>query len=184
MTHEQRQQRELERCQIDRDAVAARLTCVEVDGEIAHLDERCRCLAAAATHCPDAGEQLVEAEGLREVVIRAGIEPGDLVAGLAQRREHDDREVAAAAPQGAADLLSVELGEHEVEDGEIERSALRQPKAAAAILRDGHVVPLVGESGPQEFDDPRLVLDHEDPQRGGTRSVSVDPTAGGVHMQQ
>ena len=47
-----------------------------------------------------AGEELLEREGLRDVVVRAGVEPGDAVADLDARGQHEDRE--AAARRGAA----------------------------------------------------------------------------------
>ena len=51
--------------------------------------------AAAPQHRAQAREQLVDAERLRHVVVRAGVERGDLLALLADRREHDHRRVAS-----------------------------------------------------------------------------------------
>ena len=69
-----------------------------------------------------AGHQLARAEGLRQVVVAAELEPEDTVDLLVLRGEKDDRHVRAA-PQPPADLGAVELRHHDVEDDEVGRLA-------------------------------------------------------------
>ena len=91
----------------------------EVDREVVGLDDR---FLLRGRRAPERGpqprEELVHAERLRDVVVRAGVERGDLVAlGLAHG-EHDDRNRAPAA-QAPDHLDAVDPREAEVEDDEI-----------------------------------------------------------------
>ncbi len=68
-----------------------------------------------AQHGTQPREQLVDAERLRHVVVGAGVERRDLLALLADRREHDHRRVGPGA-ELAADVGAAAVGQHEVED--------------------------------------------------------------------
>ena len=56
------------------------------------------------------GEQLVELERLGQVVVGAGIEPGDAVGGLRACGEHQDRQAVAFGPQHPATVSPSTLG--------------------------------------------------------------------------
>src|SRR4029079_15379648 len=64
---------------------------------------------------PEAREELADREGLADVVIRAGVERGHLVAFLPSGREHDDRHLAPLA-QAADHLEAVDVWQAHVQD--------------------------------------------------------------------
>ena len=66
----------------------------------------------------DARQQLPDAEGLRQVVVRAGVEGLDLVALLPAGGEHDDGHARPLA-QPAGDLDAVQVGKPEVEQHQV-----------------------------------------------------------------
>ena len=68
---------------------------------------------------PDARQQLIEAERLRQVVVRARIEPADHVLDGIAGREHEDRGVPPLPPQLARDLEAVLLEEHDVQENDV-----------------------------------------------------------------
>jgi hypothetical protein len=93
-----------------------------------------RC-TAAAQHGLQAGHQLARLEGLGQVVVGAEFQAHHAVHHLAARGEHDDGQVAAA-PDGAAQLEAVHLGQHHVEDGGVKTALGQQlqPRAGAQRL--------------------------------------------------
>src|SRR5258708_19689855 len=60
------------------------------------------CLVASQ-HRPDAGQKLVEREGLGEVVVSALVQGADLIGDLVAGSEHDDPEIVVE-PQATAHL--------------------------------------------------------------------------------
>ena len=72
----------------------------------------------SAQGCAQPGQQLVHPERLRDVVVGAGVEGGDLVALALAHREDDDRNDGPAA-QAADHLDAVDSGQAEVEDDEV-----------------------------------------------------------------
>src|SRR5207245_4438772 len=70
-------------------------------------------LLCSAQERPDAGEELSEAERLCHVVVRAELEPDDLVDLRALRRQHENRH-ARFGSNDPADLEAGQLWEHEV----------------------------------------------------------------------
>ena len=107
-----------------------------------------------------AGEELVHAERLGDVVVGAGVERGDLVALGAAGGEDDDRH-GGPAPQAADDLDAAHSGEAEVEDDGVGMVLGGEPER---VLAGGGGVGLVaagaqvGGEGPE---DGRLVVDDE-----------------------
>ena len=78
----------------------------QVDHELA--DPQLRAAAGVGRpphHRAQAGQQLVGAERLGDVIVGAGVERSDLLALVADRRQHEDRQ-PAAAPHLLADLDS------------------------------------------------------------------------------
>jgi len=72
-------------------------------------------LGAAPDQRPETGDELVERERLREVVVGADLEADDLVDVLVARSQHEDRNVRALA-DSPAQLDAVSVREIEVED--------------------------------------------------------------------
>ena len=70
---------------------------------------------APAEQRPDAGQQLVDPERLRLVVVGAQVERLDLVALVLSDRQHDDGR-RRPRPEPPADLEPVDAGKVQVED--------------------------------------------------------------------
>ena len=78
--------------------------------------------AGPAQQRADAGRQLLGCERLGEVVVGAGLEPGDHVVGVGPGRHHDDRHVARSADR-PAHLEAVDAGQHDVDEHDVGRLA-------------------------------------------------------------
>jgi len=89
---------------------------------------------------PEPGQQLAHHERLGHVVIGAGVERADLVAGVGPAGQHDDDRRLAAAAQLADDLDPFDIGEAEVEDDRVRRLAGRQCHRLPAGAGGRHVV--------------------------------------------
>ena len=94
---------------------------VVVHHEVGALEHGVGALAGggAAQHRLGAGDQLVEAERLLQVVVTAEGEPADLVLGGVAGGEEQHRRAVAVGAQPAAHLEAVEVGHHHVEEDEI-----------------------------------------------------------------
>ena len=115
----------------------------------------------AAQQGAHAGDELAGREGLDEVVVGAELEADDAVLDLALGGEHDDGDVGGLA-DGAAHALAGELGEHEVEDDQIEAVLLELLDRALAVAHAAHDVALALEVGRDGVADGLLVFDQED----------------------
>src|SRR5918995_2279768 len=109
----------------------------------------------------DAGDELPRVERLRHVVVRADLEPDDLVHVLVAGGEHQDRDVPAL-PQPARQIDPVHVGEHEVEQDQGDRGRLELLDRLRARGGRSHLVPGVLEIQRDERRDRRLVLDDQD----------------------
>ena len=128
--------------------------------------------AAAPMQRPDAGQELVELERLRQVIVGPGIEPADHVLDRVPRREHQDRRVPAFPPQLGRDLEPVLLREHDVEQDDVVLVDVGQHGALVPVGGDVHHValflqPLLDEPGdlPVVLHDENL---HEAQSTGGS----------------
>src|SRR4051812_7493367 len=157
------EQVELDRREVDVGAVAGDPPRREVDRHRPDPDGGVGAVrrVAAAQHRADAGGELLGPERLGHVVVGAGVERADLLALVADRAQHDDRQAAPAADL-LADLEAAAVGEDEVEDHDVGRAdrdgverlllrrGLRDPEARAA------------QHDPQAAEDLGLVVDDED----------------------
>ena len=142
----------------------------EVDAEVVGLDHRFSSGGGATQRRPKPGEQLVHAERLRDVVVGAGVEGGDLVGLRIAGRQDEDRD-RAPLPQPADDLDAVHPREAEVEDDDVGSVVGRQLQRR---LAGGGQVDLVApgpQVGRQRPEDGRFVVDGQDP--GAHWSVPV-----------
>ena len=92
-----------------------------VDRQAARRDETARtgrravCKVASADVGLDSGHQLAHGKWLGHVVIRARLQPKDLVGLLFSGGQHDDGHRAAAVTKRRADLKAVHLRQHHVQ---------------------------------------------------------------------
>ncbi len=109
--------------------------------EVQDLDLGLGFHAGAAQQGADAGHELAGRERLDEVVVGAELEADDAVLDLTLGGEHDDGHVGGVA-DGAANALAGQLGEHEVEDDEVEGVLLELLHGRLAVAHGAHPVTL------------------------------------------
>ena len=146
--------------------------------QLADLDHGLRRRRRPAEHCPQPREQLVDAERLRDVVVGARVERGDLLPLLADRREDDHRRLAPRA-ELPADVGAAPVREHEVEDHGLRRIAAAA--AASAVSRGRGGLDLVARTAQRRSERPqdlRLVVDDEDPLPAHRASPAGTSTTG------
>src|SRR5665811_1362670 len=81
------------------------------------------------------GDELVDVEGLGDVVVGAGLERVHLVAAAGAAGQHDDRR-PGVAPHGPDDVHAVEVGQPEVEHNDVRGPAGRGVQGGGAVLGD------------------------------------------------
>ena len=148
---------------VDLLAVDDQLVGVEVDDELVErelLALGLAVVAGAAQHGVHAREQLLDLEWLDDVVIRAHLQAGDLVLGLALGGEHDDGHFHGLA-QLAADLPAVHDGQHDVEQHEVGLDLLGHLDGLAAVGRMRHLEPVLLQVQAQQLCDVVIVLHDE-----------------------
>ena len=113
----------------------------------------------------DPGEQLGGMERLDQVVVRPGAEALDLLLHLALGGQHDDRDVGRRAllgPDLRRDLVSVDLGKHDVEQDQGGRLGAPQPESLGAVGRHEDLVAFLLEGVRQQPLHIRVIVDDED----------------------
>ena len=101
-------------------AAALGPTRLRIEHEVADLQRLVRLgERGAAQERAQPGEQLVERERLHEVVVGAGVEPGDPIGHLVAGGQHEDRERAVAVAELAAHGEAVDVGHHHVEHDDV-----------------------------------------------------------------
>jgi hypothetical protein len=162
---EQAQHRELGLGDLDARLAGARRAGFRVDGPGAEGEARLqltRELAGATQQGFDAGEQLLDGEGLRHVVVRAAAKAFEHVVFRALRREHEDRLARDLRPHALADLEAVDAREHQVEEDEPEAAAEGFLEPFLAGLDAERLIAVEGEhvAGPRA--EGLFVLDDQD----------------------
>ena len=108
----------------------------------------------------DARHEFRDAERLRQVIVGAGIERGDLVALLPARGDDDDRHGAPRA-QSVDHFEPVHVRQAEVQQHDIRPATRGQRQAFLPGRGLVERVAVAAERRPQEADDRRLVLDDQ-----------------------
>jgi hypothetical protein len=90
--------------------------------------ENCRTFLRYPTgECSQAGEQLGEGEGLRQIVVRSGVEAGDAVENGISRGQHEDWGPRARLTKQSAHVEPVHSRQHHVEDDGVVLGCRRHP---------------------------------------------------------
>ena len=144
----------------------AHLTPVRVEREGACDKPLGRCgvvvrSAGPAEECAHAAPELADRERLRDVVVRAELEPEHRVELVVAGGQHDDRHRALCA-QSLADLEPVELRQHDVEHDEVDRLLGEPPERLLSIPRRNDSKAVAFEWIGEEFLNRVLVVDEED----------------------
>ena len=122
VAREQHEQLVLDRCEVHLAPTPRDLTPREVDAQIAELEHSlvgtCAPALRMSKRDAHARQQLVHAERLGQIVVRAGVERRDLVFLAAARGDHDDGDAAPLA-KAARDIDAVAVGKAEVEQDHV-----------------------------------------------------------------
>ena len=133
-----------------------------IDEKIADLDRSIAgALRSAAEMGADAREELLDAEGLGDVVVGAGVEGFHLGVLLIAHGKDEDRGAGFAA-NGATKIDAGHAGHHEVGDDEVGIPFLKEAQSFLGIVGGADVVTLRGERGAQHASDLNFVVDDED----------------------
>ena len=134
-----------------------------VDEEVAGFDDLrgfCTGCAAAAQLRANAGLQLLDAEGLGDVVVGACVERFDFHQVLIADGQNDDGNLRDGANL-AAELNSVHLRHGDIGDDEVRFPCVDGLHSLDAVGGDPQRIALRGERGAQDAGDLRFVVDDE-----------------------
>ena len=129
-------------------------------------------------------KQLIEIEGLGEIVVGAHLEALDLVLQRIHGGEHQDGRVVALKAQALADVVAVHVGQHQIEHDDVELPGLGEVDPFGAGGGDGNPMILRAEPAVDEVGDARLVFNQEHVHAlpsalsAGNATVTVVPSPG------
>ena len=125
-------------------------------------------VAGVAAGPPDAGrapgEELVERERLRQVVVRAGVQAGDPISDLRPRRQHEDRDGAAARAHPPTDAEAVDARHHPVQHDEVRFVGHDRLESVAAVGHRLDIVTLQLEGEGEGLPDRAIVFGNQHPR--------------------
>ena len=131
-------------------AAAPDLAGVRVELEVGEAEDLLRARRHPAQKRPQAGEQLLERERLREVVVRAGVEAGDAALHLGAGGQHQHGHAVSLSADPAAHLQAVDARHQDVEDHGVGLAVRLEPvERVGAVHRELDLVALELE-GPAE----------------------------------
>ena len=154
--------------QLDAPPADGDLMAGDIDSHVAHLQHRLvdgfpglAGRGPVAERDPHPGQQLGHGEGLGDVVVRPLVE-GQHLAGVGALGRPDDDGQVGPAPDAAAHLHPVDVGQVEVEHDQGGR--LQGGDVDRLLAGDGGQHPVAAglQSRPQRPQDGRLVVDHQD----------------------
>jgi hypothetical protein len=93
-------------------------------------------MGAPAVERSETEDELSELEGLREVVVGADLEPGDLVVETVGSGEHEDRHAVAGGDYALGNLVAGRSRNVSVEDGDVVGVEAQELEGAVAVTRD------------------------------------------------
>ena len=93
-------------------------------------------MSAPAVERSESEHELSELERLRQVVVRAELEPGCLVVEPVRGGEHQDRHATAGGDDALGDLVAARPGNVSVEDGDVVGVDAQQPQSGVAVTCD------------------------------------------------
>ncbi len=119
--------------------------------------------------------KLDEAEGLLQVVVRAGVQAVDAVGDPLSSRQHQHRRPASASPDLATDLKPIELGKHDVKNDGVIGKLSCLPDRLTPVHGDVDAVPLLVplllEAALHQCRHPPVVFDNEHTHEDHDRDV-------------
>src|SRR6516162_7111757 len=161
MAQEGLKQREFPGRQVNRPLAHLGLAGTQVQAEVPLCQHELFFGVMWAQPCPDPGEKFRQAEWLGQIVVRSAVQAGDDVGGGTAGGQHDDRQPDLLAPQLGQHAGTIQLGQAEVEQHEIELPGPGHIQGAFPIRRAGGGMPLRMQAFGQEPDDMRFILGDE-----------------------
>ena len=175
VAHQQLEQLELGLGELDLVVAPPHPTRSRIDPEVAHPQDVVGLGAGAEVGSPEQGpqarQQLVEIEGLGQVVVGPGVEPGDPVGGLGAGGEHQDRRAVVLEPQDATHRQPIDGRHHHVEDDDIGVLLTDDGERTSAVDRGEDLVALQVEGAGERISDGAVVVDQEDSVSHGNHLV-------------
>ncbi len=144
--HQQLEQRELLRGEVELRLAVPGAMRGRVEPERADLDGDGPFRRRAAGERAQSCQELVERERLGEVVVGAGVEPGDPVVDRVARRQHQHRRPDLVPPKSPARLEAVDARQHDVEHDHVVRRGGRHPERIFTAVGDVGRVALFAEA--------------------------------------
>ncbi len=133
-----------------------------VERDVGEPQQRRVAVGAAPQQRAHAREQLVEVERLHDVVVRAGVEPGDPVGDGLTRGQHQHGRAVAARAQPPAHLEPVDIGHQDVEQHQVGRRLRQCRQGGPAAFGLGDVVAGKRERAAQGVAHGTLIVDDQD----------------------
>src|SRR5215204_7471151 len=118
-----------------------------------------------------AGDKLLHAEGLGNVVVGSGLEPSDLILFGIFGRDHHDHYALVALADPLAHLYPGLAGEHDVEQDQIRSQLPREPQGVGTASRLADPEAVAREVVGKGTHDHLVVLDYQDLRRTGYQST-------------
>jgi hypothetical protein len=143
-----------------------------IEPEVADREDRGPLDGATSGDRAQTGQQLVEREGLREVIVRPAVEPCDAVLDRIAGREHQHRSPYAAVTQPATGLEAIQARQHDVEYDRVVLRRLRHPEGVLAADGDVGGEPLLSQAAADEHGHLHVVLDDQHSHLGKARRHS------------
>jgi hypothetical protein len=155
--------RELDRLPVERDAAG-----LGIQDDRPALDLALGMARRAAHLGAHARQEFFHVEGLGEIVVGAGIDPGHLVGPAVARRQDDHRHLAVGPAPGFEDADAVHLGQAQIKNDDVIGLRLTQETAFLAVGRLVDDVTRLAERGHELAVQVRIIFDDEcahDPSR-------------------
>jgi hypothetical protein len=118
-------------------------------------------VAGPAQDGADAGDQLLQAERLGDVVVAAQREPADLVGGGIARGQEDDRDIRPAVAEPARDVEALDVGQHHVEHDQLRLERRRRGERLGAGRGRLDLEAVEAQRHRDDVEDVRLIVDDE-----------------------
>ena len=185
VAHEEPQQLELGRGQLDPVAAAVYLVRVLVQGQVADGQPgRAGVPAGAgpAQQPAQPGQHLLQAERLGDVVVAAGGDAGDPVLDSIPGGQEQHAHVRVGRPHAAQHLQPVEVREHDVEDDRVRTELAGDPDGVESGVHDLHDPALPPQHAAEDLGQAALVVHDEDPRGLPVRADQPGLPSGGGRL--
>ena len=182
VAHEEPEQLELGRGQVDEVAVAADLAGVLVHGQVAD-HQRSLALRAGqvgpAQQAAQPGQHLFQAERLGHVVVAARRDAGHPVFDRVPRGQEQHAHLRELGADPAHHLKAVEIGEHDIEHHRVGAELARGPHRLRAAAGGDDVPAFVAQHAGQQLGQAGLVVDDEHAHGRAVRPLDIRVTRSG-----